>query len=88
MTGKKIKRGGAKPPRFTFKMQQLSICYPLTTGAWYPVPDTCPYVQTTTPVALEHVFADSKWVAVAVQLRGGPAAAIATIVTFCDGLKP
>jgi hypothetical protein len=41
-----------------------------------------------TPVALEHVFDDSKCVAVAFQLGGGPAAAIATIVTLFDGLKP
>jgi hypothetical protein len=34
------------------------------------------------PVALVQVWADSEWVAVAVQDGGGPATAIATTVTF------
>ena len=41
-----------------------------------------------TPVAFEQVLADCEWVAVALQLCGGPAATVATTVTFCDGVKP
>jgi hypothetical protein len=37
---------------------------------------------------LSHVFADCEWVAVAVQLGGGPAITVAVMVTFCDGVKP
>lgn len=41
-----------------------------------------------TPVALEHAFDDCEWLAVAVQLGGGPGTYIATTVTFCDVVKP
>jgi hypothetical protein len=41
-----------------------------------------------TPVAFEQVLADCEWVAVALQAWGGPAISTATIVTFCDGVKP
>ena len=46
------------------------------------------YEQTMAPVLFEQVLADCEWVAVALQLCGGPAATFATMVTFCDGLKP
>jgi hypothetical protein len=35
-----------------------------------------------------HALADCEWDAVAVHEGGGPATFVATIVTFCDGLKP
>ena len=41
-----------------------------------------------TPVALVQVLADSEWVAVALQLCGGPETATAVTVTFCDGTNP
>ncbi len=44
--------------------------------------------QTIAPVAFEQTLADCEWVAVAVQLSGGPATLTATTVTFCDGLNP
>jgi len=37
---------------------------------------------------LSQVFADCEWLAVAVQLGGGPATAVAVMVTFWEGLKP
>src|SRR3954462_14395784 len=45
-------------------------------------------VQTIAPVELSQVFADCEWVAVALQVWGGPATIAATIVTFCEGVKP
>ena len=45
-------------------------------------------VQTIEPVVLLQVFADCEWAAVADQVCGGPATIAATIVTFCDGVKP
>src|SRR5258706_14130584 len=50
--------------------------------------DTPDQVQTITPVEFAQVLADCEWVAVALQLCGGPATIVATIVTFCDGVKP
>jgi hypothetical protein len=45
-------------------------------------------VQTIEPVELSQVFEDCEWVAVAVQVCGGPATIVAVIDTFCDGVKP
>jgi hypothetical protein len=45
-------------------------------------------MQTITPVELSQVLADCEWVAVAVQLWGGPATSTAVMVTFCEGVKP
>src|SRR5256885_6870241 len=45
-------------------------------------------VQTIAPVELSQVFADCEWVAVALHVWGGPATIAATIVTFCEGVKP
>lgn len=45
-------------------------------------------VQTIEPLELLQVFADCECVAVAVHDWGGPATTVATIVTFCDGVKP
>ena len=36
----------------------------------------------------EQVFVVSEWVAVAVQVAGGPTTAVAVTVTFCEGEKP
>ena len=45
-------------------------------------------VQVITPLVLLHVFADCECVAVPLHVAGGPATAVATIVTFCEGVKP
>src|SRR5689334_6245834 len=45
-------------------------------------------VQVITPLVLLHVFADCECVAVPLHDAGGPATAVATIVTFCEGVKP
>src|SRR6266446_6055092 len=45
-------------------------------------------VQTITPVVLSQVLADCECTAVALQLCGGPAANVAVMVTFCEGVKP
>src|SRR2546423_6677302 len=40
------------------------------------------------PLVISQVFADCECVAVALQDGGGPATAVTTIVTFCEGVKP
>src|SRR5437868_6047505 len=45
-------------------------------------------VQVITPLVISQVFADCECVAVALHDGGGPATAVTTIVTFCDGVKP
>ena len=44
--------------------------------------------QVMTPLIIEQVFGDCVCVAVALHDGGGPATAVTTTVTFCDGLKP
>ena len=46
------------------------------------------YTQVIRPLVMSQVFADCEWVAVALHEGGGPATLVATIVTFCDGVKP
>lgn len=45
-------------------------------------------MQVITPLVMLQTFADCECVAVALQSGGGPATAVTTTVTFCDGLKP
>ena len=52
------------------------------------VPYLMLYEQTIAPVLFEQVLADCEWVAVPDQVCGGPTTVAATMVTFCDGLKP
>jgi hypothetical protein len=50
--------------------------------------DQADYAQVITPFVMVHVFADCEWVAVPFHEGGGPGRAVATIVTFCDGVNP
>jgi len=45
-------------------------------------------VQVMTPAVMAQVFADCVCVAVAFHDGGGPATAVTTTVTFCEGVKP
>jgi hypothetical protein len=45
-------------------------------------------VQMIAPLELSQVFDDCEWVAVAVQVCGGPATIAAVMVTFCEGVNP